>query len=111
MDNSYIEKNFTETKVNCQILYSLLNVITEHSLSSEHRVATNDQPYEAVFSWLFSSSSKVDLKKLTIVKRILTQGRQDLNQWVTSYIVTYSRNGNTFRPYTRRRRIKVCPLT
>lgn len=111
MDNSYIDKNFTETKVNCQILYSLLNVITEHSLSSEPRVATNDQPYEAVFSWLFSSSSKVDLKKLTIVKRILTQGRQDLNQWVTSYIVTYSRNGNTFRPYTRRRRIKVCPLT
>ena len=49
----------------------------------------------------------MDLKRRTIIKRILTQGRQDSNQWVTSYSVSYSNNGNTFRPYTKRGRVKV----
>ena len=56
------------------------------------------------FSYLFL---QVDLKRRTVIKRILTQGRQDMNQWVTSYLVEYSNNGNTFRPYTKRGRVKV----
>ena len=50
---------------------------------------------------------KVDLKRRALVTRILTQGRQDANQWVTSYTVSYSNNGRTFRPYTKRGRVKV----
>ena len=50
---------------------------------------------------------KVDLKRRTLVTRILTQGRQDANQWVTSYTVSYSNNGRTFRSYTKRGRVKV----
>jgi len=51
----------------------------------------------------------VDLKRRTIIKRILTQGRQDMNQWVTSYSVEYSNNGNSFRPYTKRGQVKIFP--
>lgn len=41
------------------------------------------------------------------MSKILTQGRQDYNQWVTSYKVASSNNGRTFKLYKKRGRVVV----
>lgn len=41
------------------------------------------------------------------VTGIATQGRQDANQWVTRYIVSYSPDTTTFRYYREGRGTKV----
>lgn len=38
---------------------------------------------------------------------VATQGRQDAHQWVTSYVVSYSRNGRTFFSYKQYGRTRV----
>ena len=38
---------------------------------------------------------------------LATQGRQDLNQWVRSYSISYSLTGRSFRPYKENGRVKV----
>ena len=43
----------------------------------------------------------------TRVTRVCTQGRQNSDQWVTSYYVTYSRDGQHFTPYREGRGTKV----
>ena len=50
---------------------------------------TNDD-----FQWL-----QVDLSSITVVKGIATQGRQDSDQWVTGYTLSYSSNGSHFDGY------------
>ena len=40
-------------------------------------------------------------------KGIATQGRSNANQWVMSYVVTYSGDGVSYVPYKERRRVKV----
>lgn len=42
---------------------------------------------------------QVRLSRPTPITKILTQGRQDANQWVTKYFVTYSINGRRFSTY------------
>ncbi|EDO48091.1 predicted protein, partial [Nematostella vectensis] len=42
---------------------------------------------------------QVDLGRRTVVTKILTQGRQDLRQWVKTYYVLYSNDGRRFRKY------------
>ena len=44
------------------------------------------------------------------VKGVATQGRQDANQWVKSYTVSYSSDGMTFYPYKEKGRTKVTRL-
>ena len=48
----------------------------------------------AYYQWL-----QVDLDRYTVVTGIATQGRNDANQWVTSYILQYSEDGVTFVNY------------
>jgi len=50
---------------------------------------------------------QIDFGALTKVCRVATQGRQNSAQWVTSYYITYSRNGYKFTPYREGRRTKV----
>ena len=50
---------------------------------------------------------QVDFGALTRVSRVATQGRQNSAQWVTSYYISYSRNGYKFTPYREGRRTKV----
>ena len=47
-----------------------------------------------VHQWL-----QVDLGAKTEVTGIQIQGRQDLNQWVTSFTISYSSDGTTYKPY------------
>ena len=49
----------------------------------------NDQ-----YQWI-----QVDLGEQKIVTKIATQGRNNYDQWVTSYGVSYSLNGQTFNQY------------
>ena len=44
---------------------------------------------------------QVDLRNVTKITRIATQGRQDAAQWVKSYCITYSVNGGPFLPYNK----------
>lgn len=50
---------------------------------------------------------KIDLGGLTRVSRIATQGRQNADQWVTSYYVSYSTKVYRFITYKENRRTKV----
>ena len=50
---------------------------------------------------------QVTLPWLARVNKIWTQGRQDSNQWVTRYRVTYSVLGYRFLPYKQLGRFKV----
>lgn len=43
----------------------------------------------------------------TRVTRVCTQGRQNADQWVTSYYMTFSKDGQRFIPYREGRRTKV----
>ena len=53
-------------------------------------VASNKDTYQ----WL-----QVDLGKYTTVTRIATQGRSDLDRWVTKYRLQYSEDGVIFHLY------------
>ena len=50
---------------------------------------------------------QVDLGAVSKVKGVATQGRYEANQWVTSYTLAHSIDGNTFRRYRDGRSIKV----
>ena len=50
---------------------------------------------------------QVDFEATTRVSRIATQGRQNSDQWVTRYYLTYSRDGQRFTPYRENKRTKV----
>ena len=50
---------------------------------------------------------QVDFGGLTRVTRISTQGRQNSDQWVTSYYLGYSKNGIRYFPYREGRSTKV----
>ena len=50
---------------------------------------------------------QIDLEKDTTLKGLATQGRYDANQYVKSYVITYSRNGRRFYPYKEGRRTRV----
>ena len=51
-----------------------------------------------VHQWL-----QVDLGAKTEVTGIQIQGRQDLNQWVRSFTISYSSDGTTYKPYQNRK--------
>ena len=42
---------------------------------------------------------KVDFRRPMKIKKIVTKGRQDTNQWVTRYQVTYSQDGSHWTMY------------
>ena len=50
---------------------------------------------------------QVDLRGMGIIKGIATQGRREANQWVSRYILSYSKNGLRFRTYTANGRLRV----
>ena len=50
---------------------------------------------------------QIDLGTPTTVTRVVTQGRQDYNQWVTSYSLSYSLTGSYWVQYTVRGKKKV----
>ena len=50
---------------------------------------------------------QVNFVELMRIKGVATQGRQDANQWVRSYTVSYSIDGMNFMPYMENRRLKV----
>ena len=51
---------------------------------------------------------QVGFASLATVTGVSTQGRQDAHQWVTSYAVSYSRDGKRFVPYRQHGRTRVC---
>ena len=50
---------------------------------------------------------QVKLTRRARITGLATQGRQDLNQWVRSYSISYSLTGRSFRPYKENGRVKV----
>ena len=53
---------------------------------------------------------QIDLGNPTTVTKVATQGRQDANQWPTSYSISYSLTGSYWVQYTVRGKIKVITL-
>ncbi|XP_027046430.1 uncharacterized protein LOC113674157 [Pocillopora damicornis] len=49
----------------------------------------------------------IDFGAATKVSRVATQGRQNSAQWVTSYYISYSKNGYKYTPYREGRRTKI----
>ena len=61
--------------------------------------------YRNANQWL-----QIDLRQLSIIKGIATQGRREAHQWVRSYQLSYSRLGSRFRAYVAYGRVKVRDL-
>ena len=53
---------------------------------------------------------QIDLGNPTTVTKVASQGRQDANQWPTSYSISYSLTGSYWVQYTVRGKIKVITL-
>ena len=49
--------------------------------------------------------SQVDFGKVVKITKVLTQGRSDYNQWVTSYWISYSLNNGYYEAYGQSRAI------
>ena len=69
-----------------------------------------------VGSWCTKSNNnkqwlQIDLGTPTTVTKVATQGRQDYNQWVTSYSLSYSLTGSYWVQYTERGKKKVMAIT
>lgn len=65
-----------------------------------------------IYSWSVRTRNskqwmKVNFGDIMRFKGIATQGRSNANQWVMSYVVTYSGGGVTCVPYKEKRRVKV----
>ena len=58
--------------------------------------------YRNVRQWL-----QIDLRQLSIIKGIATQGRREAHQFVKSYTISYSVKGLRFRMYSAFGRVKV----
>ena len=58
--------------------------------------------YRNTKQWL-----QVDLRQLSIIKGLATQGRREAHQYVSSYTLSYSLKGVRFRMYSVYGRIKV----
>ena len=58
--------------------------------------------YRNTKQWL-----QIDLRQMSIIKGIATQGRRKAHQWVRSYHLSYSRFGSRFRAYVAYGRVKV----
>ena len=50
---------------------------------------------------------EIDLRQISLIKGIATQGRREAHQWVKSYTLSYSVKGLRFRSYVAYGRIKV----
>lgn len=63
-----------------------------------------------VFILGFFFFTKVDFEALTRITGCATQGRHDAEQWVKSYIITFSRDGSRYKYYKERRVVKVTEI-
>ena len=50
---------------------------------------------------------QVDLRGMSVIKGIATQGRREAHQWVSSYTLSYSPSGYRFKHYVAYGRLKV----
>ena len=50
---------------------------------------------------------QIDLRGMSVIKGIATQGRMEAHQWVSSYMLAYSRFGYRFKHYVAYGRVKV----
>ena len=76
-----------------------LNFIAHNGRTGAWSAKVND-----INQWL-----QVDLEQLTVITGISTQGRADSgsNQFVKTYIVSYSNDSAQFQPYKEQNQIKV----
>ena len=88
---------------------------SEHT--SAHRAANGRLNFRAgggrTGSWSSQNSNRnqwlqVDFRRPTIITGISTQGRQDYNQFVKSYTISFSDDGKTFINYKPAGILKVC---
>ncbi|XP_027046414.1 uncharacterized protein LOC113674139 [Pocillopora damicornis] len=75
---------------------SRLNIYASHS-----RTGAWVAKYRNTKQWL-----QIDLRQMCIIKGIATQGRREAHQWVSSYVVSYSKDGRRFRAYAVGGRVK-----
>ena len=74
-----------------------LNIVNGHG-----RTGAWVAKYRNTRQWL-----QIDLRQMSIIKGIATQGRREAHQWVISYILSYSKDGRRFRAYSVGGRLKV----
>lgn len=77
--------------------------LTASSGPSQARLHLHPGPGKAG-AWVAKDSNKnqwlaVDILRVVKIRRISTQGRQDKDQWVTSYGIEYSRDGVSYKSY------------
>ena len=75
---------------------------SEHS-AQNGRLNFKNPPNPGAWSPKLSDGSwlQVDFENLVIITEVLTQGRSDLPQWVTSFTLSYTNNSNEFIRYSK----------
>ena len=81
----------------CAATFARLNLAAGSGRAGSWCVKTND-----VNQWL-----QIDLGTHITVTKVATQGRQDYDQWITSYSLSYSLAGSFWVQYTVRGKKKV----
>jgi len=86
--------------------------ITSSSAYNGRYTAPNGRLHKP-FCWIARHNNhnqwfKVDFLRTTTVRKIVTQGRRDANQWVTRYKLTYSLDTLHWPTYRQRSQDKVC---
>lgn len=74
-----------------------LNIVNAHS-----RTGAWVAKYRNAKQWL-----QIDCGQLTVVKGIATQGRREANQYVKTYVLSYSVKGARYKPYVSYGGVKV----
>lgn len=58
-------------------------------------------PFYQIFENHISFCSQVDLGTLATIKSLVTQGRHDAAEWVSSFVLSYSSVGSNFQFYAK----------
>ena len=74
-----------------------------HDHAAQHgRLNFHRQNYGQAWSAVGNDSNpwlQVDFENLAVVTKVLTQGRGDRPQWVTTFTLSYSYSGDQFQQY------------
>jgi hypothetical protein len=90
--------------------------VTKASMTASSMYSTSYGPWLARLQstqyWLSKYNNKnqylqIDLRTLSRMSKIATQGRPNAYQWVTTYSLSYSTNRVRFNAYTEYKRTKV----
>ena len=84
----------------------------DYSLQSNARLNLVSVPGQKTGGWVASDDDtqpwiRVDFRVNVTLKAISTQGREDADEWIRSYEISYGTNASALQKYTENSQVKV----